>query len=245
MPGGFEPKVVERDLTCESCGYNLRGLSAEFCPECGEHFDKNAPALPEVPWLHRRRLGVVWAYVATVWRVVTRPAGFADEMLRVGYVDPTSAGRFRIVTVIVAVISLTLLVWAYEARRFGLEMAVPTTVWAAIGSGFFFALASELTLTREKTRTSPVVAYSCAPLATMPLAIIVPLAAAIAGVRMAILLILPILAGLMLMWWSIYLVLYAKETRAKWSTLIGQGLLLGVCWVGCAIVTMAIVTYLR
>jgi len=43
--------LAEQDVTCPNCGYNLRGLSASKCPECG-----SAPDIHEirpntkVPW---------------------------------------------------------------------------------------------------------------------------------------------------------------------------------------------------
>lgn len=30
------------DVLCEGCGYNLRGLAADVCPECGRPFDRAA-----------------------------------------------------------------------------------------------------------------------------------------------------------------------------------------------------------
>src|ERR1044071_7129464 len=32
---GLHEYLAERDAPCPGCGYNLRGLSADTCPECG------------------------------------------------------------------------------------------------------------------------------------------------------------------------------------------------------------------
>jgi len=30
------PAIIEQDWHCRSCGYNLRGLESDCCPECGD-----------------------------------------------------------------------------------------------------------------------------------------------------------------------------------------------------------------
>src|SRR5215813_4087013 len=36
---GTPPGVDEENLSCPLCGYDLRGLSAPRCPECGSRFE--------------------------------------------------------------------------------------------------------------------------------------------------------------------------------------------------------------
>ncbi len=38
-PPAGEPIFADMDLPCPQCGYNLRGLPASCCPECGTAFD--------------------------------------------------------------------------------------------------------------------------------------------------------------------------------------------------------------
>jgi predicted amidophosphoribosyltransferase len=35
---------------CERCGYNLTGLAATRCPECGLTFDRDMVRVSWVPW---------------------------------------------------------------------------------------------------------------------------------------------------------------------------------------------------
>ncbi|MFW6058614.1 MAG: hypothetical protein ACODAQ_00445 [Phycisphaeraceae bacterium] len=50
-------------LTCPSCGYDLRGLTAQRCPECGEPFDPRT-LQPVPPWGRRPIVGGIGALVA-------------------------------------------------------------------------------------------------------------------------------------------------------------------------------------
>ncbi len=35
----LEPFLAERDIVCPGCGYNLRGLRSDRCPECGDELE--------------------------------------------------------------------------------------------------------------------------------------------------------------------------------------------------------------
>jgi hypothetical protein len=43
---GHDPRLIrlllERDIPCPGCGYNLRGLESPTCPECGFGFDRES-----------------------------------------------------------------------------------------------------------------------------------------------------------------------------------------------------------
>src|SRR5687768_16311267 len=79
-PGGEVP--AEYDVFCEACGYSLIGIAADRCPECGAAYDPNELPFARIPWLHRRRIGRLRAYAATVWGVLWRPRRFAEELCR-------------------------------------------------------------------------------------------------------------------------------------------------------------------
>lgn len=91
---------LTHDAYCPACGYNVRGLEACRCPECGGTFDPAEISLSQIPWTHRHRIerrqvGRVRAFFRTV-RFVTVHArqmaiGGAEELSR------AEARRFRLV----------------------------------------------------------------------------------------------------------------------------------------------------
>lgn len=96
--GATPSREIEQDLFCQRCGYNLRGLTGDRCPECGEPLDTVRAAEPQIPWVYRREIGRFRAYWRTVWLVMFRQRRFCDEMARpVSYSD---AQRFRWVTIL-------------------------------------------------------------------------------------------------------------------------------------------------
>ena len=98
--------VVER--TCLRCGYDLRGLPAARCPECGLPFDPNAPLPAKVAWLRRHRIGFVPAYVLTVIDVLFRPVRFGEEVWHIGEIADSEAQAFWTLTVVIATASAAL-----------------------------------------------------------------------------------------------------------------------------------------
>jgi len=63
---------------CPECGYSLRGLTSDRCPECGEPFPTTQRtfrrwALRRIPWDRRHRSSLVRAYFATVFLIVFCP----------------------------------------------------------------------------------------------------------------------------------------------------------------------------
>src|SRR5687768_6677880 len=91
--------------TCLRCGYELRGLEACRCPECGLAFDPDLPPPPAVPWLRRMHIGFLPAYVGTIWLVIARPKIFAEQAWRWTEFDPKESERFRRVTVLIVAFS--------------------------------------------------------------------------------------------------------------------------------------------
>ena len=84
------------DRLCERCGYDLRDLPQERCPECGLAFDARAAPTPRIPWLRRRRVGAVVAFWQTVLMATFSPRRFAAEFMsatRVATADARSFGR--------------------------------------------------------------------------------------------------------------------------------------------------------
>lgn len=90
--------AITQDLFCQRCGYNLRGLTGNRCPECGGSLDGVRSLTPQIPWMYRKEIGWWRAYWRTIRFVMFRQAQFCDEMARpVSYRDSQS---FRWLTVI-------------------------------------------------------------------------------------------------------------------------------------------------
>src|SRR5688572_21051733 len=101
-------EAASHDLFCPTCGYNLRGIESDRCPECGREIDRSTLAVSKIPWVHRQEIGGVRAYFKTLVMATFRPRRIGEEAVRpVNYRD---AQRFRWTTV--AVVYLPLLVMA-------------------------------------------------------------------------------------------------------------------------------------
>jgi len=111
IPPPAQPPI-NQDIFCQNCGYNLRTLTSDRCPECGRSLEGLRDSVSHIPWVHRKELGWFRAYWKTVWFVMFRQHDFCDEMARpVSYAD--SQG-FRWVTVLFAylpVLFADLILW--------------------------------------------------------------------------------------------------------------------------------------
>src|SRR4051812_26859825 len=62
----LQSATASTDLFCIKCGYNKRGINSNHCPECGQDFSILPPSTSRLPWLHRHRIGLFYAY----WRTI-------------------------------------------------------------------------------------------------------------------------------------------------------------------------------
>lgn len=119
---GIDADLTE-DLYCPECQYNLRGIGSSRCPECGKAFDRAILAAGRLPWLHRRQIGRIRAYLATLRLVMIHPFKLAAEAT--GPVNRREAVRFRALTVglafttVLAVGAVWLMYWWAEYQRSG------------------------------------------------------------------------------------------------------------------------------
>jgi hypothetical protein len=174
------------DLYCPACGYSLRGIASDRCPECGLTIDRSSAAMSRIPWSHRVRIGRFRAYWRTNVMAILRPGRLADEIRRP--VDFRDAQRFRHITVSLAWAPLVALgTWGYlsliDVRaapsvppedRLGWVLEVIALLSAAFslwlfllagsGAGSYFFHPRRLPVSRQN-RAIALSYYSCAPLA--------------------------------------------------------------------------------
>ncbi|HEY7088548.1 MAG TPA: zinc ribbon domain-containing protein [Tepidisphaeraceae bacterium] len=110
------------DLFCPACGYNLREIESEQCPECGLAVDRETVSRSVIPWTHRAHIGRGVAFIRTIL-FVTRRAGWRVGDTS-GPVSLSDAQRFRWIVVIVA--SLPLIAAATTLRWFLKNMPYPS-----------------------------------------------------------------------------------------------------------------------
>lgn len=100
-----QTETEEFERLCESCGYNLRGLTENRCPECGREFDPIRLPRARIPWLRRKEIGLVAAYFQTVWKVLVHPRQFAGEFRRPNLIPLVAGEKFRMLNISIAVMS--------------------------------------------------------------------------------------------------------------------------------------------
>lgn len=120
-PHGAASPLRSTELYCPDCGYSLRGLTSDRCPECGLLLDFIDSASSTIAWVDRRRRGRVRGYVLTVFAVISRPKILCREVFRP--VSLADAQRFRWVTVALMTLSL----WSWAAQEILRSRAVTTT----------------------------------------------------------------------------------------------------------------------
>ncbi len=105
--------TIQIDLFCLDCGYNLRGLTGNQCPECGHDIAYIRTHETKIPWTHRREIGWFLAFWKTVYFVLLSKRRLWEELCRP--VDSSDARIFRRVTLvwIEGMILLLASVWAW------------------------------------------------------------------------------------------------------------------------------------
>jgi hypothetical protein len=127
--------LAERDLPCPLCGYNLRALTAEKCPECGSEVEITV-GLTE-PRMAAFIAGVVGLasgvgfntlmlfWVAWMWVIDGRRGPRLQEFL------PLLIG--------LAVMSVALMLWLNRRRR--IRAMRPGVSWPLAASGYALSIA--------------------------------------------------------------------------------------------------------
>jgi len=105
------------DLFCPECGYSLRGLTSDRCPECGLLLDFIESEVSLIPWERRREIGRTRAYWQTVVLTMLRSKFLCRAAYRpVNYRD---AQLFRWITLLHVFVPLVLVLPLWRATSPG------------------------------------------------------------------------------------------------------------------------------
>jgi hypothetical protein len=92
---------------CIACGYNLRGLTSEQCPECGLRID--AAGGSAIAWEGRKEMGTVRAFLRTLMDGMFHVKRLAAAVAHP--VDARSAMQFRFIISLIAALPVSALFW--------------------------------------------------------------------------------------------------------------------------------------
>jgi hypothetical protein len=170
---------IQRDIFCEKCGYNLRGLKEPICPECGAEFKPSKLlGASQLPWKQREVTGFLDAYWHTVALVLLHPRRFGTEVWDGGRIHMRDARAFQWYTVAHAYFPL-LIVWLSfagphlrqrELIAFTSAMAILLLVWLMKSTQLLVNFFKKQTMSADVQRRLVALAhFSCAALALSPI----------------------------------------------------------------------------
>lgn len=251
---GAEP--ITDELLCPACGYNLRGLTINRCPECGQDFDPADLIVSRIPWAHRRRNGRLRAYWQTVWLVMLRNRQFCRECYRpVRYTD---AQKFRWVTVLhaylpllVGTLAFYLLGWDMPLSQYGLpasfdawittsrHLSVLLGIIVATGVPSYFFHPRSLPL-EQQNRAVAMSYYAAAPLAWSPLLFLFDWAALKSFDSQTVFLLLAgsLVLIQLLAWWLCLVLIAGRSMQRSLGGMVMIAVVMPVVWVLAVALTM-------
>jgi hypothetical protein len=106
------PIAEDPALLCPACGFDLRATEADRCGECGLAIDRAALRQSGIPWVYRRRVGRVRAYLKTAWQFARDARAIRHEAVKPQ--DLADGRAFARVTACVVAVAL-LVVFAAAA----------------------------------------------------------------------------------------------------------------------------------
>jgi hypothetical protein len=175
---GARDGPIQRDVFCEKCGYNLRGLQQRICPECGSEFRPNQQAASQLPWKQRQAIGFLDAYWRTVKLVLFHPRRFGLEVWEGGRIHQRDANAFRWITVAHAYVPL-LIVWLSfagpnlrhdELITFTAAVGLLLLVWLMKSTYLLVSFFKKQTMSADVQRRLVALShFTCAALALSPI----------------------------------------------------------------------------
>jgi hypothetical protein len=142
------PVEISRDVFCQTCGYNLRGLETNRCPECGGEFDPAKLEVARVPWLQRKTIGAWRAYWQTVAYAALFPLRFGREVWDAPRLDLASSLSFRRIIILQALASFLIVMPALSWLTGGWKDRYPELIFfdivVASGIAFFLWITTDL-----------------------------------------------------------------------------------------------------
>src|SRR5689334_14153377 len=137
-PGFVPPPAAAPSISpfgyCGVCGYDLRAIPSDRCPECGTPFDPTEPIAP-IPWLHRAHLGGWGAFWRTVGIVLLTPDRLAKQVHPSVKVDAHGAARFREICGRMTAVSVGIcvaLLFFKQSRSMAVLYSLVTAVWTLV-----------------------------------------------------------------------------------------------------------------
>jgi hypothetical protein len=98
------PTATDDDAPlCPNCGYDLRGFAAERCSECGQALDWANLRTSAFPWVRRRQIGSIAAYLQTAWLITIDSRKLRHEVGKPQLLADARSFR-RIAAIIVAAV---------------------------------------------------------------------------------------------------------------------------------------------
>ena len=190
------PAVVDDSVErfCPSCGYNLRGIGSDRCPECGTAVDRSTLATSVIPWTHRRTLGLVSAYLRTVKLSILHPAKLAKEIGRpASFADAILFRRVTTGLATASIIALSICVVCVnytfgELSGYHFEIIGAAVFWICVWfffltsggvASYWFAPSSRPI--EQQNRAIAISYYACGPLALTPIPVAMIVMAVLLG----------------------------------------------------------------
>lgn len=267
MVDNLEHLPILSDVLCQECGYNLRGLTRNRCPECGGNIASVRLEVSQIPWARRKEIGWLRAYWRTVWWTSIHYKRFCEEIIRqVTYRD---SQLFRGITIGFAYLPLfvfTILLYVRPGARPRwltdlnpiLDMVWPVVLFQLLVIGLLFMMtgvASYFFEARDlpaKQRNNAIAMsyYCCGSLAWMLLpallAWVAPLTRPISQFGPPLLSLIALFWGLTLfvVWWldlihTVRRVLPHRPRRA-----VAVVFLLPAVWFACVVIAAGIIPFI-